>query len=810
MNISYNWLKEYIEIPDAPEALAHILTDLGLEVEGVSEVQSITGGLAGLKIGHVKTCDKHPNADRLSVTTVDIGAEKVLHIVCGAPNVAAGQKVVVAPVNTELFPTTGDPFVIKKGKIRGEVSEGMICAEDEIGLGLEHDGIIVLPEHATIGTDAASFFKIEIDTVYEIGLTPNRSDATSHIGVARDLLAYYRYHNSPDQEIKLPEAHPKIELDQGKEVKVELLDLKGCPRFSGLTLSNVKIGPSPEWMQVRLRAIGVRPLSNVVDITNYVLHEFGQPLHAYDFDKIGNSEIRVQTLDEGSQFKSLDEKERTLSAEDLIICDGNNKGMCIAGVYGGIDSGVTEATTDIFLEAAYFNPLQLRKTSTRHQLRTDAAKCFEKGTDPANTVAALKRAAALMCEYADAFISSELVDEYPNPILPKEITLRNKRVNTIIGTRITNDQIAQILKALDIEVIEHEEAYRVVKIPTNKADVTREIDVIEEILRIYGFNNVPVTSKLSTTFTTSEGIDKVRLRNIIASLLTNQGYNEMMGLSLIPSSKYDSFESYKSSLVYINNTSNVQLDVMRPEMMMSALIAGQYNLNRQQKDLSLFEMGKSYLIKEDTKEENEWITILKTGSSFANNWRYDVRPNDFYDIKRAVLSIFSRLGIENYQIDQIDDARFEFGLSYHRGPKVLASLGRVSDSMNSAADIEEPIYYAELNMEFILEAARKSKTRLKVIPKFPSSKRDLALTIEEDVTYQKVESIIRKNSGSLLKKISLFDIYRDKKQLGPGKKSYAVSLTFEDMEKNLKDKAIDKIVSKVVGKLKDEVGATLR
>ena len=815
MKISLSWLKDYIDIPSTPMELEGILTSLGLEVEGMEEVQSIPGGLSGLVVGEVKTCGKHPNADRLSVTTVDVGMEELLHIVCGAPNVAAGQKVVIAPVNTKLFPLEGDPFVIKKGKIRGEVSQGMICAEDEIGLGTDHDGIIVLSEDADVGSAVADYYNVETDTIYDIGLTPNRSDATSHIGVAKDLLAYYKYHNDPTLELKKPDVHVKEELKDGKSVKVVINDAAGCPRFSGVTISNAEIKPSPEWMQHRLRSIGVRPISNIVDITNYVLHEYGQPLHAYDYSKISNQEIHVQTLPAGTVFQSLDEKDRKLHSEDLIVCDGNDKGMCIAGVFGGLESGVTDTTTDIFLEAAHFNALQIRKTSTRHNLRTDAAKCFEKGSDPSNTVAALKRAASLMCEYAGAVVSSEIIDDYKQQISPAEISVNKNRITQLTGCEISADQIERILSALEITIVSQDHDQYTVSIPTNKADVTREADVIEEILRIYGFNNVPIPAKLNTSITPSERVNKVKLRKLISDVLVNKGYNEMMGLSLIPSATYDNIGDYKSKLVIVNNTSNVHLDAMRPEMMMSSLLACGYNINRQQKNIALFENGRSYQEQkgadlEIIHYEEEWMTITKAGEANGQDWRQASRSHDFYDIKAAVKAVFTRLGIHTYQVSELEDERFVYGLKFHRGPNVMASFGAISDTAKKAADVDQDVYYAEIRMSALLKAVRKISHTTTLIPKFPSSSRDLALTLEESVPYNEVESIIKKNGGSLLKGVHLFDIYRDKKNLGADKKSYAVSMTFEDAEKNLQDKVIDKIVAKVVKNLEEKVGAKLR
>ena len=809
MKVSLNWLRDYIDIPSSPDELEEILTGLGLEVEGMEEVLSVPGGLEGLVIGEVKTCGQHPNADRLSVTTVDVGAEELLHIVCGAPNVAAGQKVVVATPKTKIYPTEGDPIVIKKGKIRGEVSEGMICGEDEVGLGHKHEGIMVLDDHAKIGSPAAEYFEIEKDIIYEIGLTPNRSDATAHIGVAKDLLAYYKFHLDPNYQLKMPEAAIEVKEEAGKEVAVEVLDKKGAPRFSGVTISNLNIQPSPEWMQNRLKAVGVRPINNVVDITNFVLQEYGQPLHAYDLSQISDQKIKVQTLAEGAKFITLDEKERSLHQEDLMVCDGADKGMCIAGVFGGLKSGVVDATTDIFLEAAHFNALQLRKTSTRHLLRTDAAKCFEKGTDPSQTIDALKRAASLMCQYADATVTSSFVDIYPEPIEKKQIDVSLSRVNTLVGIQMDEALIEKIFAALDMDVLSKADGSYKIAVPTNKADVTREVDVIEEILRIYGFNNVPIPERLSTSIATEPAMTKVKLRKIISDVLIHRGYNEMMGLSLIPSKLYEGLIA-PEALVKINNTSNIHLDAMRPEMMLSSLLAAQHNINRQQRDLSLFEIGRAYQNVEDGHQETEWITLLRTGEAFSNSWREQARSIDFHDLKTDLLAIFHKLGLTTYQASEVEDERFDYGLKFHRGPKTIATIGAVSSKCKTIADVDQDIFYAEIDAAMLMDAIKKVTTRITSIPKFPSSRRDLALTLSDDVSYQAVEKVIRKNGTKLLKDVGLFDIYKDKKHLGEGLKSYAVSMTFADEEKNLKDKAIDKIVSKIVNELTTGLGAKLR
>jgi len=591
MKISLNWLKEYIDIPLSPVELSTVLTDLGLEVEGEEEIESIKGGLKGIVVGHVKECGKHPNADKLSLTKVDVGGEDLLQIVCGAPNVAAGQKVLVATVGTTLYDKEGEPWKIKKGKIRGEASQGMICAEDEVGLGNDHDGIIVLPEDLTPGTLATEHYKIENDMVYDIGLTPNRSDATSHIGVAKDLSAYFKANNISDGKLKLPDT-AAFKVDRNDMAIPVTVETSGCPRFTGVSIAGVQVKESPDWLKMRLNAIGVRPISNVVDITNFVMHEFGQPLHAYDLDKIEGGAILVKNLPSGTVFKSLDEQDRKLDAEDMMVCDAASKGMCIAGVFGGISSGVTDSTKNIFLEAAHWDPKTIRKTSTRHLLRTDAAICFEKGSDPNIAATALKRAAMLITELGDGEIASEVVDVYPNKIEPKEIKVKYQRVRSLIGTEIPNDKLEGILAALNMDIIQKDEEAFTVKVPTDKADVLREADVIEEILRIFGFNNVPTPTTLKSTIVHSGHPDKNYIKNLLADMLVAKGFYEMMNLSITQSAKYNAaLPGMENSFVEINNTSNINLDIMRPEMLIPILDTASYNQNRQQNDLKLFEVG---------------------------------------------------------------------------------------------------------------------------------------------------------------------------------------------------------------------------
>ena len=811
MKTSLSWLKKYIDLDLEINELSEILTTIGLEIEGVDEVEMIKGGLQGVVIGEVKTCVKHPDADKLSLTTVNIGSEEDLQIVCGAPNVAAGQKVLVATIGTTLY--NGDEaWKIKKGKIRGQSSEGMICAEDELGLGTSHDGIMVLPEDAQVGTPAASYFKIESDTVFDIGLTPNRSDATSHLGVAKDLYAYLKINHNYSGDVREPDISNFAVSHNSMPIDVEIKDKDACPRYSGVTLSNVRVGESPEWMQKHLKAIGVRPISNIVDITNYVLHELGQPLHAFDADKIAGKKIIVKKANAGDTFISLDEKERKLHQEDLMICDGNEKGMCIAGVFGGLNSGVTDNTTNIFLESAHFEAGSTRRTSTRHVLRTDAAKVFEKGSDPNITVFALKRAAQLMVEYAGATITSDVVDVYPKEIKPQKVTLSYDKVKRHIGTDISRDEIHNILRAMEMEITPVNDDQIKVSIPTNKADVTRDVDVIEEILRIYGFNKIPIPTKVSSTLTFSEYPNKRKIKEIVSDHLAANGFNEMMGLSLIESKKYaDAYPLDEASFVYINNTSNIHLDIMRPEMMVSGLQSVLHNHNRQQGNVRLFEFGKSYLKNEDDFKETEYLTLFISGKRRLENWRYDFKPEvDFFDVKKVVGSIFERLGISGYQISESEDDRFSYGLHYHRGPSTMAVFGEVDSAILSRMGIKSSVFYAEIPVKLLVKAAKNSKTTISEISKYPSMRRDLALVVDTNVKFEEIQKLAVKADKKLLKEINLFDVYTNEEHVGKGKKSYAVSYLFEDASSTMKDKDVDKIMKKLIGSYTHQLGAVIR
>jgi phenylalanyl-tRNA synthetase beta chain len=811
MKTSLSWLKKYVDLDLEINEVSEILTTIGLEVEGIEEVEMIKGGLEGVVVGEVKTCEKHPDADKLSLTTVNIGGDSDLQIVCGAPNVGAGQKVLVATIGTTMY-NSDEPWKIKKGKIRGEVSEGMICAEDELGLGKSHDGIMILPEDTKVGMPAAEYFNIESDTVFDIGLTPNRSDATSHLGVAKDLCAYLKINYGYSKDVKEPDISNFSVEYSSYPIKVEVKDKEACPRYSGLTLINVQVGDSPEWMQKHLKAIGVRPISNIVDITNYVLHELGQPLHAFDADKISGKKIIVKKAEQGEKFQSLDEKVRTLDQEDLMICDGEEKAMCIAGVFGGLNSGVTENTTNIFLESAHFNAGNTRRTSTRHLLRTDAAKVFEKGSDPNITVFALKRAAQLMVEYAGAKIASDIVDIYPTVIKPKEITLSYAKVNRLIGAAISRDEIHNILRAMEMEITPVNDKQIIVNVPTNKADVLRDVDLIEEILRIYGFNKISIPTKVSSTLSFTEFPSKRKIKETIADNLAAQGYNEMMGLSLIESKNYqDIYPLEENSLVYINNTSNIYLDIMRPELLISGLTSVLHNHNRQQMDLRLFEYGKSYLKMGEDFQETEYLTIFISGKRRLESWRHDFKPQvDFFDMKHVVNQILNRLGITGFQISESEDQRLSYGLQYHRGEETLAIFGEIDGAILSKMGFKNSVYYAEIPIEMLVKSAKNAKNTVSKISKFPSVRRDLALVLDKNVKFEDIQKLAAKVDKKLLKEINLFDVYSNEEHVGKGKKSYAVSYIFEDDSKTLSDTEVDKVMSKLIGTYTHQLGAVIR
>ena len=817
MTISLNWLKEYIDINETPEKIAELLTDLGLEVEGMSEIGGIKGNLEGVVVGYVVECGKHPDADKLSLTKVDIGSGNPLSIVCGAPNVAKDQKVAVATIGTILYFSDGKELKIKEGKIRGAVSQGMICAEDELGIGTDHSGIIILPSDTPIGKPACEVFKIEKDTVIEIGLTPNRSDAMSFIGIAKDLAARLKVQDE-SVTVKMPDVSAfKVDNHNLKmEVKVE--DTEGCPRYSGVCIHGVTIAESPDWLKKRLAAIGVNSINNVVDATNFVLHELGQPLHAFDYDKIGGGKIIVKTLPVGTKFKSLKKNETgeyvdlTLKETDLMICDATSTGMCIAGVIGNPTEGVSATTQNIFLESAHFNGKRLRITSFHHNTRTDAAKTFEKGTDPNITLYAMKRAALLITELAGGTIASEVIDIYPQPIENQQIAVKYKHVNRLIGQELDAAYVKKILTSLDIQILNEDTEGVLVSVPTNKVDVTREADVIEEILRIHGFNNVPISKTIKSAITETDSIDRTRIRNIVSDFLAANGFNEAMALSLSQSKFFTQSDIVdKERLVYINNTSNVHLDIMRPSMLISALEMVVHNQNRQMNDLRLFEFGRTYLTQGEGFEEKQHLTITLAGNRSTESWRVkNNSPADYFTLKSLVEMVLVRLGISGYQATELSNSELSFGLKYHRGTQVLVEFGKVQPKLRKSFDVKQDIYFADFQWDSIIKALKNSKVNYEEVNRYPSVRRDLALVVDKATKFADISLMANKTAKKLLKDVNLFDVFENEEKLGVGKKSYAVSFIFEDKEKTLQDKEIEKIMDELIKTYESKLGALIR
>ncbi len=818
MQISYNWLKNYLNIDIETEKVSKILTDIGLEIGGVEEVQSIKGGLEGLVIGEVLTCEKHPNADKLSKTTVSIGGEENLPVVCGAPNVAAGQKVVVATVGTVLY--SGDEsFAIKKSKIRGEVSEGMICAEDEIGLGNSHDGIMVLSSDVPVGTLAKDYFEVETDVVFEVDLTPNRVDSASHYGVARDLAAYLK---STGEVVNL-------ELPLVDEFKVENNDFpvdvvvenqEACPRYCGVTISGVAVKESPDWLKNKLKLIGVSPINNIVDVTNFVLHELGQPLHAFDGDEIIGNKVVVKTLPEKSKFITLDEMERELSDQDLMICNAE-EGMCIAGVFGGIKSGVKNSTTKVFLESAYFNPVYVRKTAKRHTLSTDASFRFERGIDPNITVFALKRAALLIKEVAGGNISSEITDIYPNPIPNFEVSVTWRNILRLIGKDLSKETIKTIVTSLEMEILSEDEKGMVLSIPPYRVDVQREVDVIEDILRIYGYNNIEIPEEVHSTLVYSDNPDNHKVRNIIASQLVAQGFNEIMCNSLTKPSFYSTLEKYpEKNVVALFNPLSSDLGGMRQSLIMGGLESITHNVNRRNADLKLFEFGNCYSLNPENNEkgsldkynEAHHLGVFLTGKMITANWNSQEREVSFADIRAIVEQILNRLNISESSVAELELANDVFveGFTLETKNKIhLVDYGVVNPELSKIFGLKETVYFAEINWDNLLLVAGRQKVIYKEIPKYPEVSRDLALLVDKSVTFGQIKAIAEKTEKKLLKRISLFDIYEGAK-LGEGKKSYAVNFILQDENKTLTDKQIDKIMKSMINNFSREVDAQLR
>ncbi|MBW8241281.1 phenylalanine--tRNA ligase subunit beta [Muricauda oceani] len=804
MKISYNWLKQFLQIDWDAHKAGELLTDLGLEVEGITQFESVKGGLKGIVVGHVLTCEKHPNADKLKLTTVDVGQEAPLQIVCGAPNVAAGQKVPVATVGTTLYTKEGEAWVIKKGKIRGEVSEGMICAEDEIGVGESHDGIMVLNEELVPGTPCSKVFEIENDEVFEIGLTPNRADAMSHFGVARDLKAGLEQ-KEIQKELVTPSVSNFSIDNRSLKVDVEVTESDLAPRYCGVTISNLVVQDSPDWLKNRLKAIGLAPINNIVDVTNYVLHELGQPLHAFDAFKIKGNKVEVKTLPGGTKFTTLDGVERELHEDDLMICDAGSP-MCIAGVFGGIHSGVTEHTTSIFLESAYFDPVSIRKTAKRHGLNTDASFRFERGIDINMTKYALKRAALLIREIAGGYITSEIVDLFPKKPQERQVFLTFNKINSLIGQEIPQDTIKSILSSLEIRINNVTESGLGLTIPTYRVDVTREVDVIEEILRVYGYNNIDFKEKLNASIAKTSRFENYRIQDIVGSMLASKGFYEIMTNSLVSSE----ITSGDDSAVQMLNPLSSDLSVLRTSMLYSGLQTVSYNHNRQKNDLKLFEFGKTYHKTEGKHPEKQHLAIFVSGDRTQNSWAVASKKTDFFYLKGIVENIFERLGLKDVNTTPLSHAiDLSEGISYTKNNMVLVSLGLVGKAALKQFDIKQEVFYADLDWDAILQCVSTQNVAFKEIPRFPEVTRDFALLLDDSVSFQKVYDIAWNTEKKLLKKVNLFDVYTGK-NLPEGKKSYAVSFTLMDEKKTLTDKQIDKIMGKLLAQYQKELGAELR
>lgn len=808
MKISYNWLKQFIKTDWTPEQTSELLTDLGLEVEGLTSYQSIKGGLEGIVVGEVLTCEQHPNADRLKVTTVNIGEDQSIQIVCGAPNVAAGQKVPVATIGTTLYTAEGEAWTIKKGKIRGEESHGMICSEDELGLGKSSDGILVLDPETVVGTKIAELFEVENDTVFEIGLTPNRADAMSHFGVARDLKA-----GLLQKDISLELITPSVSAFYSDirtlKIKVDVEDKELAPRYCGITLSGLKVDSSPEWLQNRLKAIGITPKNNVVDATNYVLHELGQPLHAFDMDKIAGGKVYVKTLPKGTKFVTLDKVERELHEEDLMICDAE-KPMCIAGVFGGLESSVTEHTTNIFLESAYFNPISVRKTAKRHGLSTDASFRFERGVDPSITKYAMKRAVLLIQELAGGEISSDVIDSYPKKIEDFQVRLTYENTTKLIGEALDSDVIKRILTSLDIKINNITETGLGLTVPAYRNDVQREVDIIEEILRVYGYNNIQEKTKLQASIANSTRFEDYKIQNVIGNQLAGQGFFEILSNSLTHPDyiKLDKDLNSDHNVNMLNPLSN-DLSALRQSLLFSGLEAIEHNINRRRRDLKLFEYGKTYHHVADTYQEHKRLSLFVTGQKQLEGWNSTSQTGDFFYVKGIIQAALERLGINRHSTIPTSNSVFSEGLNLSIGPKTLVDFGVVTKAILKRFDIDQEVIYAEFNWDNIIEFAKHNRISYKDIPKYPDMRRDFALLIGDDVRFEDILKIAKQTEKRLLKNVDLFDVYKGK-SLPEGKKSYAVSFLFQDEHITLTDQQVDKIMDKLQANFKQQLGAELR
>lgn len=820
MNISYNWLKEYLDFDLQPEEVSAALTSIGLETGGVEEVQTIKGGLEGLVIGEVLTCVEHPNSDHLHITTVNVGGEEPLQIVCGAPNVAAGQKVVVAVNGTKLY--DGDEvFTIKRSKIRGVESNGMICAEDEIGIGTDHAGIIVLPADAVVGTPAKEYYNVKSDYVLEVDITPNRVDGTSHFGVARDLAAYLKQNGKPT-ELKRPSVDAFKIDDETPAIEVIVENTEACPRYSGVTIKGVTVKESPEWLKNRLNIIGLRPINNVVDVTNYVLHEMGQPLHSFDAGKVTGDKVIVKTMPEGTKFVTLDGVERTLTDRDLMICNTKDA-MCIGGVFGGLDSGVTEQTTDVFLESACFHPTWIRKTARRFGLNTDASFRFERGLDANNTIYVLKRAALLIQKVAGGKITGSIQDVYPNPVQPYTVELTYNKINTLIGKDIPVETVKSILASLEMEIVSETAEGLTIHVPVYRIDVQRDVDVIEDILRIYGYNNIEFSDSVKSNLSYKTATDRsYDLQNLISEQLCGSGFNEIMNNSLTRSAYYDELTTYPvSHCVMLMNPLSADLNGMRQTLLFGGLESIEHNVKRKNGNIRFFEFGNCYDYNVEKKREDATLAefsedyrlgLWVCGDRVENSWAHADEKATVYELKAYVENILIRLGVNLKKVvfGNLSNDMYSTGVSITTtSGRELGTFGIVNRKICKAMDIDFEVYYAELSWTLLMKETKKNKVTFSEISKFPAVKRDLALLLDKSVQFAEIEKIAEESERKLLKEVSLFDVYEGK-NLPAGKKSYAVSFYLQDETKTLNDKQIDAIMQKIRKNLESKLGASLR
>lgn len=823
MKVSLNWIRDFLDIHKAPDEIADILTSLGLETEGWETVKPSPVDLDKVLTGIVVECERIPDTDHLSATKVDVGDGQLRSIVCGAPNVAVGQKVLTALPGAQVFGKDGQLFTIGERKVRGIPSQGMICAQDELGAGHDHSGIMVLPSDTPLGLSAAAYFKKESDTVIEIGLTPNRADATHHLGVARDLLAWMRVHEQAQAQLCTPVPVVPSHAASTEKIQVKVLNASACPRYCGVAVTGISVGESPDWLKNRLLAVGQRPINNVVDITNYVRAELGQPLHAFDLGKITDRTILVQNLPAGTPFKGLDGVERSLFAEDLMICDGQSNAMCIGGVFGGAESGVTESTTAIFLESAFFDPRSIRRSMLRHGLRTDAAWTFEKGVDPNGCLLALKRALQLLHELSGGVPASDVTDIYPNPVLPVRVPVRYDRINRLIGEVLGEERICSILSALEMGMEEHTTDGFTVVVPTNKPDVTREADVTEEILRLHGLDNVPIPAQIRSSMEMAPRPDPDAVRTTLAEFLAANGFNEGMGMSLSNGEYYVGGNAIlpfpHEQIAYVHNTANQGLNCLRPTMVMGLLEAVRHNQNRKNADLRLFEFGKVYRRIAEQAEasyvpgfvETARLALLLTGTHQSESWQPSAKgKTDFYTLKAYVQNLLTRMGIAGFQEVALQETPFQYGLKWYRGSRELVSFGSIQPALLRRMDLKNPVFYADFNMENLLETLQHHQIQYREVGKYPSVRRDLALVLDRQVNFGEIRQLANKTVKKLLREVNLFDVFENESKIGAGKKSYAVSFTFEDSEKTLQDKDIDTVMQQLQAALETKLGAVVR